>query len=321
MFLLALAAGAAGADTLELKNGEALKGSLLRFENGEFIFVNTWGIEMKIRADLVRKLVIERNPSQPQPGGRWEDFPPFDVRLQSQWIASPIRVSRGQQVRVNANGTIHLEDRTPTGPEGLNSRRDPYSPLPNQNDGALIASIGREENAQSLFIGASREFTADRDGLLHFTANHGETRNARGAFRVRVSVYRAAGAPKPPPNREKKVAVQANLYWNDTGVDVRPNMTIEINARGRIEIGNGRSTGPDGDISLNNRTSRYPMPGVGAGALIAKIRTRGEDSDYTVVGANKILKFGNTSGRLFLSANDDVYGDNSGSYTVTIRWQ
>jgi hypothetical protein len=63
------------------------------------------------------------------------------------------------------------------------------------------------------------------------------------------------------------------------------------------------------------------MPGVGAGALIAKIRTRGEDSDYTVVGSNKILKFGNTSGRLFLSANDDVYGDNSGAYTVTIRWQ
>jgi hypothetical protein len=136
-----------------------------------------------------------------------------------------------------------------------------------------------------------------------------------------VSVYRIASAPQPPQKREKTIAVQASQYWTDTGVDVRPNMTIEINARGRIELGNGRSAGPDGDLSLINKTSRYPMPGVGAGALIAKIRTRGEDSDYTVVGANKVLKFGATSGRLFLSANDDVYADNSGAYTVTIRWQ
>ncbi|MGH9835962.1 MAG: hypothetical protein ACREBD_03120, partial [Blastocatellia bacterium] len=95
MFLLALSAVAAAADTLELKNGEVLKGTLLRFENGEFIFVNTWGIEMKIRADLVRRLVTDRNPPQLPPGGRWEELAPFDVRLQSQWIASPVRVSRG----------------------------------------------------------------------------------------------------------------------------------------------------------------------------------------------------------------------------------
>ena len=48
-------------------------------------------------------------------------------------------------------------------------QRNASLPMPNQNDGALIAVIGRDEDAPPILIGRQREFVADRDGMLYFT--------------------------------------------------------------------------------------------------------------------------------------------------------
>ena len=124
---------------------------------------------------------------------RWESAPAFDVRLQDQWIRSQVQVRRGQRVRVESTGSVTLEGRYSVNPDGRPNSRTASLPMPNQNDGALIAVIGRDEDAPPIFIGRQREFVADRDGQLYFTVNHWETRNAGGAFRVTVSVDRGAG--------------------------------------------------------------------------------------------------------------------------------
>jgi hypothetical protein len=343
--LLTLLASAAAADTLFLKNGSVLKGTFIGYENGQFIFEMSDGRRLLFRPAEVTRLVIERDlagetprdpvrdapppPRNADPaGGKPELFQPFEVRLEGQWFRSPIVVSRGDRIRVGASGSIVLEGRTPTGADGLKESRDPNSPMPDQNDGALIASIGQDQTSPPIFVGRSREFIADRNGPLYFTVNHGETRNSRGSFRVNVAVERGAGGnagidterPSGQQQREKIVTVSANQPWTDTGIDVTPNMKFEFSAEGQIEIGNRNSSTPDGN--RNAATTSLPFEDAAAGALIAKIRYRdGRDSNYIFVGS----RGGGTTepneyGRLFLGINDDYFRDNTGSFTVTIRY-
>jgi hypothetical protein len=345
MVLLTLLASAAASDTLYLKNGSVLKGTFIGYENGQFIFEMSDGKRLLFRPAEVTRLVIERDlagettrdPVRDDPppqrnadpaSGKPELYQPFEVRLEGQWFRSPVVVSRGHRIRVGASGTIFLEGRTPTGPDGLKESRDPNSPMPNENDGALIASIGQDQNSPPIFVGRSREFIADRDGPLYFTVNHWETRNARGAFRINVAVERSSGGnagidtgqPSGQQQREKIVTVSANQPWTDTGIDVTPNMKFEFIAEGQIEIGNRNTSTADGN--RNAATTSLPVENAAAGALIAKIRYRdGSDSNYIFIGSRG---GGNSEpneyGRLFLGINDDYFRDNNGSFRVTIRY-
>src|SRR5262249_111684 len=234
---------------------------------------------------------------------------------------------------VEASGSITLEGQTQVSPDGLRGRRDPESPMPDENDGGLVATIGKDDDSPLIFIGRSREFSADRDGILYFTVNHGNTRDTRGAFRVLVSLDRGTGGSSgsssgdpgnqaPVQRREKTILVAANQPWTDTGIDLEPNMTVEVLAEGQIDIGGNRRTTPDGNRNANVSTSIYPIQNEGAGALIGKIRYRdGRDSNYVFIGARGgATTEPNEYGRLFLGINDDFYRDNSGSYRVVIRW-
>jgi hypothetical protein len=343
--LLTLLASAAVADTLYLKNGSVLKGTFIGYENGQFIFELDDGKRLLFRPAEVTRLVIERDlageaprgPARDEPppqrnadpaGGKPELFQPFEVKLEGQWVRSPVVVSRGNRIRIGASGSIFLEGRTSTDPDGLKESRDPNAPMPDENDGALIASIGQDQNSPPIFVGRSREFIADRDGPLYFTVNHWETRNARGAFRVNVAVERSTGGnagigpgqPSGPQQREKIVTVSANQPWTDTGIDVTPNMTFEFIAEGEIEIGNRNTSTADGN--RNAATTSLPLEESPAGGLIGKIRYRdGRDSNYVFIGSRGGANTEpNEYGRLFLGINDDYFRDNAGSFRVTIRY-
>ncbi len=347
--LAVLLASAAWADTLYLKNGSVLKGTFVGYENGQFIFELPNGNRPRFRPAEVDRLVIDRDtvgnnrpdPGRPdppsrnpnQPGGgnpRLETFPAFNVQLDEKWVRSSVQVARGNLVRVEATGTVTLEGRTQTGPDGLNGRRDPDAPMPDANDGALIAAIGQDANSPPIFIGRAVEFVAENDGLLYFTVNHWETANARGAFRVTVSVnrdYRGdiddnTGGGRPSQGKEKTVLVYANQQWTDTGIDVEPNMTFQITAEGEVEIGNRNYARPEGNQNAKVQGSRYPIPDAGVGALIGKIRYRdGRDSNLVFVGAQgSPASEAGEYGRLFLGINDDYIRDNKGSFKVLIRW-
>ena len=342
---------AASADTLYLKNGSVLKGTFLGFENGVFTMEDTDGNHLTYAASRVSKLVIDREPTQGESrtdrrrrrdssnlpasteagGGRWEAAAPFNISLADQWVRSQIQVSKGQRVRVEASGTLTLGNRTGVGPDGVRNQRDADAPMPNENAGALIAAIGQDFDSPLILIGSSREFVADRDGVLYFAVNNWQAGNSSGAYRVNVSVDRSTaystssgtGTPtQQTQGREKTVTVAGNQAWTDTGIDVEPNMAIAIAAEGEITISANRRTGPEGDRNANVSTSTYPIQSQGVGALIAKIRYRdGRDSNFLFIGSqNQANTESNEYGRLFIGINDDYFRDNSGSYRVTIRW-
>ena len=344
--VMLLVAGTALADTLYLKNGSVLNGTFIGFEDGQFIMEIAAGNQAKFAAARVSRLEIDREsrrrsrseegtrresrgtPSQTSAGAAgWVSAQPFDVRLEDQWARSQIEVSKGQRVRVEASGAVVLGNRVSVTPAGLNGRRDPNSLMPNENDGALIAVIGEAYDAPPILIGASREFVADRDGMLYFTVNHMATSNAQGAFRVNVSVSRRADqsagtSAGQTQGREKILLVSGAQAWTDTGVDVGPNSTIDITAEGQITIGANTRIGPDGSQSDKASTSTYPIQRAGVGAVIARIRfANGRDSNLLLIGSrNQVSTRSNESGRLFIGVNDDYFNDNGGTFRVTIRW-
>ncbi len=344
-----LMAGAAFADSLYLRDGKVLKGIFIGFEEGQFTFETSDGNREQYLPRRVLRLEIDRDARSsdarfrrvPRRGagdspatassnvGRWENAAPFDVRLEDQWIRSQIQVYKGQRIRVEATGSVTLEGQTFVSPEGLRNRRDPYAPMPEENDGALVAVIGKEADAPLILVGRQLEFVADRDGMLYFTVNHGETRNSGGAFRVNISVNRgeSAAAVGGRAGREdygqKIITIPANQAWIDTGIDLKSAASLEIFAEGQISFDGQRTTGPDGDRNAVASNAKYPVPNTGVGALIWKIRyLTGKDSRNFYGGARQQVKTGATeAGRLFLGINDDYLRDNSGSYRVTVRWQ
>ncbi len=350
VLLVMLLSGVLLADTLYMKNGNVLKGTLLGYDNGYFLFQIDTGEEnpkpTRIAIAQVSRLVMDRggagwsdrpanpNPTVPDRSRGFSAFPQFEVSLADQWVKSDVPVARGQRVRVAASGQMTLDGRTQTTPDGL-SRRDPDAPLPNENDGALIVAVGTDPNSPPILIGRSREFTADRDGVLYFTVNHWNTTDARGAFQVRVSIDRSTGLTgvgtntnnpgnSTNPNsdwRERSVTITASRQWTDTGLEVEPGMRIEMTATGNINIGNGRRVDANGDRSQSSASS-LPVPNAGAGALIGRIRYRqGGESNIVVVGTETSLTVDpNEYGRLWLGINDDYTGDNNGAFSVKIRY-
>ena len=291
LVMLVSVAAAAQADTIYMRNGSSMQGKCVGFEDGYFLFELSNGNQAKYLARDVSRLVIEsrtasddtryrkfpwrdrNNPAPPTGGPRWESTTPFDVRLQDQWIRSQVQVRRGQRVRVEASGTVTLEGKRTVNPDGQANSRPFDSPMPNQNDGALIAVIGKDEDAPPIFIGRQREFVAERDGMLYFTVNHWETSNAGGAFRVTISVDRNTGGSRgATQRREKVITVPGNKAWVDTGIDLddRCDAGHQHGRSDHISQEPARRSGRR--HSYNNKDVRYPINSSGVGALIAKVR-------------------------------------------------
>jgi hypothetical protein len=205
--LITLAAvSVTAADTIYLRGGTALRGTVLGFINGRFAVQLTTSATLPVRPSVnpnqtgstattrtvsagevifLRPRDIERIEID----GRSLDDARYQTRtvevsLGPNWIDSGVDVRRGERVRIDATGTIYA-GRTRITPAGL-STTDPNAPLPRAAEGELIGVIGNDFDAPILEIGSGREFTADRDGRLYLTINRGSYTDARGAFNVRI---------------------------------------------------------------------------------------------------------------------------------------
>jgi hypothetical protein len=104
---------------------------------------------------------------------------------------------------------------------------------------------------------------------------------------------------------------------------VRPGDQITFSASGVVVAGQrAGSVGPEGKTSsgFGGIIGTRPVPSAGVGALIGYTRTGdGQNQPFFIGG--QLTWTASSNGRLYLAVNDDNYNDNSGSFTVRIRFQ
>ncbi len=196
----------AAADTIYLRGGTTVRGTVLGFVNGRFAIQLTADATLPVRSNDNRNpagssattrtasageiiFLRPRDIEKIEIDGRSLDEARYqtrivDVLLGPNWIDSGVDVRRGERIRVDASGTIYA-NRMRIAPAGL-STTDPSSPLPRAAEGKLIGVVGNDVDSPIIEIGSGGEFNADRDGRLYLTINRGNYSDARGAFNVRV---------------------------------------------------------------------------------------------------------------------------------------
>ena len=350
--ILLLTASFAAADTLYLRDGRTIRGTLLGFINGRFVVrlepryttqprettdpnvarsrANEGEIQY-FRPDEVERIEIEGRSLEDT---RFETTT-VQVPLESNWIDTGIYLRRNQRVQIDASGVI-TAGRSRITPDGL-QRTDPTAPLPGAREGELIGAIGDDLRSPIMELGSSREFTADRGGRLYLTANRGSYTDARGSFTVEIKRERGGDStgydrgsgrirsrdrqPVETTQREVTINVPGISRGTDTGIDVRAGDPITLTATGTIIAGQRvGQVGPDGAPSTGFGVNARPVPTAGVGALIAYVRmANGQLSQPYLVGS-QLAGTVPVDGRLILAINDDNYGDNSGSFSVRIRY-
>jgi hypothetical protein len=342
------------ADTIYLRDGRTIRGTLLGFINGRFVVrvESRYGTSTDtsmtrrdnqrdnqddlqyFRAEEVDRIEIDGRSLEDT---RYETKN-VQVTLDSNWVDSGVYLRRGEKVQISATGVI-IVGRSRISPDGLRST-DPNAPLPGAAEGKLIGAIGNDPRAPIMEIGSNSEFTADRNGRLFLTSNRGSYADARGGFDVRIRSERNIrggtnddfGGSIRSRNRdyndrnrgglqERTVDVPGNSRGMDTGIDVRAGEPLTISATGTIIAGQRvGQVGPDGQSSSGLGINTRPVPSAGVGALIGYIRmANGQLSPPYLVGSN-LSTTAPHDGRLILAINDDNYNDNSGSFSVRIRF-
>src|SRR5229473_426630 len=286
LMIVMAAASFAVADTIYLRDGRTIHGTLLGFINGRFVV----RVEPRYTTlpstttdpDVARRRANEGEIQYFRPNeverieidGRSVDEARFETRtvqvtLDSNWVDSGVELRRNERVQVSATGTI-VVGRTRITPDGLRSN-DPNAPLPNAKEGELIGAIGDDARAPIMELGATREFVADRNGRLYLTANRGSYNDARGSFTVQIRSERNLNAvdnqddryPRDSSGRirsrdrqpidrsrtqpEVTINVPGTSRATDTGIDVRSGDQITFTATGAVIAGKRiGSVGPEG---------------------------------------------------------------------------
>ena len=203
--IVIMSAAIAMADTIYLRNGQTVRGTVLGFVSGRFAVKLSAPVNVQITSqnnsqgntystritgdvgDVV--FIRPRDVDRVEIEGRPIDEARYltrtvQVELGPNWVDTGIDLRRGERVQVNASGTI-IAGRTRITPGGLYSR-DPNAPMPSAAEGSLIGAIGNDPSAPIIEIGLNREFIADRDGRLYLTANRSNYTDARGAFTAQI---------------------------------------------------------------------------------------------------------------------------------------
>jgi hypothetical protein len=103
------------------------------------------------------------------------------------WTNSGWVVKKGQKIRITGNGRINLGSGRYASAAGVSSLPDNDKLVKTEATGGLIAVIG-DDNNDFIFVGASREFIAPRDGALFLGVNEGNLDDNSGSFEVTIEI-------------------------------------------------------------------------------------------------------------------------------------
>lgn len=108
------------------------------------------------------------------------------------WTNSGLVVRKGQRIRITATGRVNLGGGRVSTPAGVPAISDNDKLMRSYPTGALIAVIG-DDNDDFIFIGQSREFIAQRDGVLFLGVNEGNLNDNTGAYDVIIEAEAMGG--------------------------------------------------------------------------------------------------------------------------------
>ena len=119
---------------------------------------------------------------------------------------------------------------------------------------------------------------------------------------------------QPASGNGTTITVSGQQAWTPTGITVTKGQTLTFSTTGEVQLS---ADANDKASSAGSVTGRYAqrsaLPRVLAGALIGKI---GNGQPFGI--GNQASFAAPASGQLFLGVNDDSFGDNQGSFQVTI---
>lgn len=133
-----------------------------------------------------------------------------------------------------------------------------------------------------------------------------------------LKASQSAGSNQAPASQqlEKRVTIDVlgQKGWTNTSVLIKSGERIRITAEGTITLDTaGQKSGPEGVDLPEGRKLMESKP---MGALIAVVGANNIDFIFIGKGSEFIAR---KSGWLFLSVNDDIVSDNTGSYRVTVE--
>lgn len=125
--------------------------------------------------------------------------------------------------------------------------------------------------------------------------------------------------PVNTPIKPIEISVQVladNTYngWTNSGWVVKKGQRIKISGTGRVSIGGGRYTTPDGITSLPDKDKL--MQKESTGGLIAVIGDN--NNDFIFIGDSREF-VATQDGSLFLGVNEGNLDDNSGAFNVKVE--
>jgi hypothetical protein len=126
------------------------------------------------------------NTSTPRPTGSQPVSIQVNARVRGDnasngWTNTGLVVRRGQRIRITAMGQVSLGNGRFSTPAGVTSIMDRDKLMQDEATGALIAVIG-DDNNDFVFIGRTRDFVAQRDGVLFLGVNEGNLSDNTGAY-------------------------------------------------------------------------------------------------------------------------------------------
>ncbi|MGH9203273.1 MAG: hypothetical protein ACRD2A_18755 [Vicinamibacterales bacterium] len=183
-----------------LRNGTSLTGQFIDISGGEenarpdekyaLMFRTTSGEERRSNLDEVGRIYLGNFPgATTQPVTPSEPVPAGAVRVpgNARWVATPLVVRSGDQVRFNVDGRVQLSDDAEDvaiSAGSLRQRRADGAPIPSAFAGALIARVG---NSPPFPIGnVTTPVTMPANGQLYLGINDDEVADNRGEFVVNL---------------------------------------------------------------------------------------------------------------------------------------
>ena len=292
-----MAASLAAADTLTLRDGRTVRGTVLGFINGRFAVRLTENLDppavmqteeqsnrtgftgsgevgdvLFIHPRSIRRIEIEgRNLADARTVMRT-----VRVELGPNWVDTGIDLRRGETVRIRAGNYITINNTRIT-PAGI-SPTTRNLPLPSAPEGALIGAIGEDPNYPIFLIGTDREFAADRDGRLYLTANRHAYEDASRAFTARI--YRDLGSIRQAAGNRDDESFYDDLFEPDT---TRPSTG---RGRRRERRDGGEPPRPDGPNTTDpaRREVSITVPGTSRGTDTGLDVRAGDQVNVTATG-------------------------------------